>query len=201
MAKPETPQKPSKRPTSRKQPAAIPKQPEQQQTAAKPKIGRPSKYTPEIAQKMCEMLAEGIPLRQICRQEGFPEWRTVYDWMYKDDALGERGTGLSAAIAKAREIGQDAIAEQLWVDMLQEPERILSEGGGRIDPGFVQWQKAKAEIGLKLLAKWNPKRYGDRVALAGDADSPIKIEAETQADRLINALLQNAELRKQSESR
>lgn len=201
MAKPETPQKPSKRPTSRKQPAAIPKQPEQQQTATKPKIGRPSKYTPEIAQKMCEMLAEGIPLRQICRQEGFPEWRTVYDWMYKDDALGERGTGLSAAIAKAREIGQDAIAEQLWVDMLQEPERILSEGGGRIDPGFVQWQKAKAEIGLKLLAKWNPKRYGDRVALAGDADNPIKIEAETQADRLINALLQNAELRKQSESR
>ncbi len=198
MAKPETPQKPPKRATSRKQPAAIPKQPEQQQ---KPKIGRPSKYTPEIAQKMCEMLAEGIPLRQICRQEGFPEWRTVYDWMYKDDALGERGTGLSAAIAKAREIGQDAIAEQLWVDMLQEPERILSEGGGRIDPGFVQWQKAKAEIGLKLLAKWNPKRYGDRVALAGDADSPIKIEAETQADRLINALLQNAELRKQSESR
>lgn len=201
MAKPETPQKPSKRATSRKQPAAIPKQPEQQQTATKPKIGRPSKYTPEIAQKMCEMLAEGIPLRQICRQEGFPEWRTVYDWMYKDDALGERGTGLSAAIAKAREIGQDAIAEQLWVDMLQEPERILSEGGGRIDPGFVQWQKAKAEIGLKLLAKWNPKRYGDRVALAGDADSPIKIEAETQADRLINALLRNAELRKQSESR
>lgn len=195
MAKPETPQK---RATSRKQPAAIPKQPGQQQ---KPKIGRPSKYTPEIAQKMCEMLAEGIPLRQICRQEGFPEWRTVYDWMYKDDALGERGTGLSAAIAKAREIGQDAIAEQLWVDMLQEPERILSEGGGRIDPGFVQWQKAKAEIGLKLLAKWNPKRYGDRVALAGDADSPIKIEAETQADKLINALLQNAELRKQSESR
>ena len=201
MAKPETPQKPPKRSTSRKQPAAIPKQPEQQQPAVRPKIGRPSKYTPEIAQKMCEMLAEGIPLRQICRQEGFPEWRTVYDWMYKDEALGERGTGLSAAIAKAREIGQDAIAEQLWVDMLQEPERILSEGGGRIDPGFVQWQKAKAEIGLKLLAKWNPKRYGDRVALAGDADNPIKIEAETQADRLINALLQNAELRKQSESR
>jgi len=201
MAKPEIPQKPPKRPTSRKQPSAIPKQPEQQQPAVRPKIGRPSKYTPEIAQKMCEMLAEGIPLRQICRQEGFPEWRTVYDWMYKDEALGERGTGLSAAIAKAREIGQDAIAEQLWVDMLQEPERILSEGGGRIDPGYVQWQKAKAEIGLKLLAKWNPKRYGDRVALAGDADNPIKIEAETQADRLINALLQNAELRKQSESR
>jgi hypothetical protein len=201
MAKPETPQKPPKRPTSRKQPAAIPKLPEQQQPAVRPKIGRPSKYTPELAAEICERLGNGEPLRQICRDDHMPAWQKIYEWMGKDDALGERGTGLSGAIARAREVGQDAIAEQIWLDMIQEPERILSEGGGRIDPGFVQWQKAKAEIGLKLLAKWNPKRYGDRVALAGDADSPIKIEAETQADRLINALLQNAELRKQSESR
>ena len=166
---------PSKAPDQRvdtTQAAETAKEPE------KKKTGRPSKYTPEIAQKMCEMLAEGVPLREICRQEGFPEWRTVYDWMYRDDALGEAGTGLSAAIAHAREVGQDAIAEQIWMDMNKEPERILSEGGGRIDSGYVQWQKAKAEIGLKLLAKWNPKRYGDRVALAGDADSPIKVEAD-----------------------
>ena len=64
------------------------------------KTGRPSKYTPEIAQQMCEMLSEGVPLREICRMEGFPAWRTVYDWMYRDDALGEKGVGLSAAIAQ-----------------------------------------------------------------------------------------------------
>ena len=165
----------------------------------KKKTGRPSKYTPEIAQKMCEMLAEGVPLREICRQEGFPEWRTVYDWMYRDDALGEAGTGLSAAIAHAREVGQDAIAEQIWMDMNKEPERILSEGGGRIDSGYVQWQKAKAEIGLKLLAKWNPKRYGDRVQLAGDAENPLKVEAEIHADKLLQALLTNAELKKKAD--
>lgn len=163
------------------------------------KIGRPSKYTPEIARQMCEMLADGIPLREICRQEGFPEWRTVYDWMYRDDALGEGGAGLSAAIARAREVGQDAIAEEIWLDMKQEPERILSEGGARVDSGYVQWQKAKAEIGLKLLAKWNPKRYGDRVQLAGDAESPLKVEAEIHADKLLQALLTNAELKKKAD--
>lgn len=162
------------------------------------KIGRPSKYTPEIAKQMCEMLADGVPLREICRQEGFPEWRTVYDWMYRDDVLGDRGAGLSAAIARAREVGQDAIAEEIWLDMNREPERILSEGGGRVDSGYVQWQKAKAEIGLKLLAKWNPKRYGDRVQLAGDAESPLKIEAEVSADKLLQALLTNAELKKKT---
>lgn len=205
MAKPETPQKPSKRATSRKQPAAIPKQPEQQQTAAKPKIGRPSKYTPEIAQKMCEMLAEGIPLRQICRQEGFPEWRTVYDWMYKDDALGERGTGLSAAIARARDLGYEAIAEECLLiadnPLYGQKQVMTDQGTATTVEDMLGHRKLQIETRLKLLAKWNPKKYGDRVALAGDADNPIKIEAETQADKLINALLQNAELRKQSESR
>lgn len=163
------------------------------------KTGRPSKYDPEIARQMCEQLSDGVPLRQICRQEGFPAWQTVYDWMYRDDALGDKGVGLSRAIAKAREVGQEAIAEQIWLDMNQEPERILSEGGGRVDSGYVQWQKAKAEIGLKLLAKWNPKRYGDRVALAGDADSPIRVEAEVQAEALLGALLKNTELKKQAD--
>lgn len=159
------------------------------------KTGRPSKYTPEIARQMCEMLADGIPLREICRKEGFPEWRTVYDWMYRDDALGAQGAGLSAAIARAREVGQDAIAEQIWLDMNQEPERILSEGGGRVDSGYVQWQKAKAEIGLKLLAKWNPKRYGDRVALAGDAENPLQVNVNTE---VFDTILQNIEATRQT---
>jgi len=163
----------------------------------KKKTGRPSKYTPEIAQEMCNMLADGIPLREICRQEGYPAWRTVYDWMYQDDARGEKGVGLSAAIARAREVGQDAIAEQIWLDINQEPERILSEGGGRVDSGYVQWQKAKAEIGIKLLAKWNPKRYGDKISLGGDPGNPL----QTQVDvTIFDTLVQTLENRRQDKA-
>jgi hypothetical protein len=172
---------------------AIAKAIEDSKDAPRKKTGRPSKYTPEIAQQMCEMLADGIPLREICRQEGFPQWRTVYDWMYRDDALGEGGAGLSAAIARAREVGQEAIAEQIWLDMQQEPERILSEGGGRVDSGYVQLMKARADIGLKLLAKWNPKRYGDRVQLAGDVEAPLKVDVS-----LFDTLLTTLETRRQA---
>lgn len=163
----------------------------------KKKMGRPSKYSPEVAQKMCEMLADGIPLREICRQEGFPEWRTVYDWMYRDDALGEKGTGLSASIARAREVGQDAIAEDIFREMCMEPERILSEGGGRIDSGYVQLIKARAEIKLKLLAKWNPKRYGDKIAVGGDADNPFKAQVDVS---LFDTLLTTLETRRQAKN-
>lgn len=171
--------------------------PQQEIAPPKKKTGRPSKYTPEIAQEMCNRLANGEPLRQICRDEGFPAWQTVYDWMYRDDALGEEGVGLSGAIAKAREIGQDAIAEQIWLEVNQEPERILSEGGGRVDSGYVQWQKVKAEIGLKLLAKWNPKRYGDKIALAGDRENPIQAQVDVS---IFDTLVQNLEARRQDKA-
>jgi hypothetical protein len=35
------------------------------------KTGRPSKYTKEMAEDICQQLSEGIPLREICRQEGY----------------------------------------------------------------------------------------------------------------------------------
>lgn len=134
--------------------------------------GRPSKYTKEIAEEIVQRLSEGEPLRQICRSDNMPEWRTIYDWMARDSEL-------SAAIARARELGQDAIAEDILRELQDEPERILSEGGGRIDSGYVQLLRTRADIKLKLLAKWNPKRYGDRVALAGDAEAPVVVQTQT----------------------
>jgi len=153
--------------------------------------GRPSKYSQAIAEEMVQRLSEGEPLRQICRDAHMPDWRTVYDWMYRNEEL-------SAAIAHARELGQDAIAEDILREIQDEPERILSEGGGRIDSGYVQLIKARADIKLKLLAKWNPKRYGDRVALAGDAENPLKVDVDAKG--LFDSILQSMELKKKQES-
>ena len=152
------------------------------QEPQKKKTGRPSKYTPEIAQKMCEMLAEGVPLREICRQDGFPAWQTVYDWMYRDDALGDAGVGLSRAIARAREVGYEALAEECLriADNPQwgQKQVMTDQGTATTVEDMLGHRKLQIETRLKLLAKWNPKKYGDRVALAGDADSPIKVEAD-----------------------
>lgn len=153
--------------------------------------GRPSKYSQEIAAEIIERLSEGEPLRQICRDSHMPEWRTVYGWMHRDEKL-------SAAIAHAREMGQDAIAEDILREISEDPERILSEGGGRIDSGYVQLIRARADIKLKLLAKWNPKRYGDRVALAGDAENPLKVDVDTKG--LFDSILQSMELTRKKES-
>ena len=152
--------------------------------------GRPSTYNPEIAKRMCEQLSDGIPLRQICRQEGFPAWQTVYLWMSKDAELHK-------AIAHAREVGQDAIAEEIYRLVEAEPARIYDEkGNSRVDAGHVAWVRVQADIKLKLLAKWNPKRYGDRVVHAGDGDNPVVVENNLG---VFGEVLENIRLQRLSE--
>jgi len=176
------------------------------------KTGRPSKYTPEIAREMCELLSEGVPLREICRMEGYPAWRTVYDWMYRDDAAlaSGGGVGLSAAIARAREAGYDAMAEECLIIAntphvgVKEVRSVDHRGNETValsTEDMLGHRKLQIETRLKLLAKWDPKRFGDKVQLSGDAENPIKVQAETQAEAMMESLLKNIELKRQSASR
>ncbi len=160
-----------------------------------------SKYTIEIAREICRQLAEGVPLREICRQDGMPEWRTIYDWMVKDDAAvaAGGGAGLSASIARAREIGYDAMAEDcLRIADDAANDWMETEHGPRLNAEHVQRSKLRIETRLKLLAKWNPKKYGERVAVAGDADSPLKVDAEVNAEKLFKTILEHAQLTRQA---
>lgn len=102
---------------------------------------------------ICEQISVGTPLQEICRQKGMPAWRTVYDWMAADDDF-------AANIARARDLGADAIAEETLAIVDSEPER---GNDGKIDSAWVAHQKLRAEHRLKLLAKWNPKKYGEKV--------------------------------------
>ena len=158
--------------------------------------GRKSTYDPEKARIMCEMLSEGIPLREICRQDGFPAWRTVYDWMKKDPDL-------STAIAHARDVGYDALAEECldiadnasndWMERINDKGEVT---GWQVNGEHVQRSKLRIETRLKLLAKFNPKKYGDRVALAGDDENPVVVENHLN---VFGELLKNLKLQRQAE--
>ena len=122
-------------------------------------MGRPSTYSDDVAREICERLSKGEPLAQICRDEGMPCPNTVRTWAREREPLAE-------AIARAREDGFDEIAT-----------RTRETARGRGDSsGDVQRDKLIIETDLKLLAKWDPKRYGDRITHAGDADAPIAVE-------------------------
>ena len=81
-----------------------------------------------------------------------PSWTKVYDWMIKDEQFSER-------IAQARARGHDAIAETA-LEIADEPPP--SDATGKSDAGYVAWQKNRIWTRMQLLAKWSPKKYGER---------------------------------------
>lgn len=151
-------------------------------------MGRQSTYSEKVANEICNRIANGEFLRVICREEGMPAWQTVYDWINTHGEFARR-------FARAREIGADAIAEDIVGIIDADPERVSGKYGVCIDSGFVQWQKNRAEQRLKLLAKWHPQRYGDRVSqeISGPGGKPIEVAklSDTELMRIAAAASQD----------
>lgn len=203
---PETAPKPSKRATAAQKPkvkakgaSTPPKAPEAPKKMGAPK-GSGSKYTEEIADQICDLVSNGVNLRKVCRMEGMPAWRTVYDWVVaKPD--------FAARLARARELGYDSLAEEA-LEISNTPhigqKKVYSSGAGEdedsmtvTEDDMLGHRKLQIETRLKLLAVWDPKRYGNKVQVGGDAENPIKVEAQVEAETMLAAILKNVELNKQ----
>jgi hypothetical protein len=128
--------------------------------------------SPELAESIIQWITNGKTLRDWCRLPGHPHWTTVTRHM-------ERDKEFSVRYRQARVAGMDAIAEDT-ISMVDEyPERIQ---GDRIDPGWVQWRRIQIEQRLKLLAKWDPKRYGDKVGLDHSGDISLIVSTGVPND-------------------
>lgn len=125
--------------------------------------------------KVAERLKTGEPLAHICRENTMPSNDAIDDWC-------ERFPEVKRIIAAARVRGFDAIAaECLAIADDGSNDYVDTEHGPRLDAEHVQRSKLRIETRLNLLAKWDPKRYGDKVAVdhSGQIDSRITLpEAE-----------------------
>lgn len=125
-------------------------------------MGRPTEYTEEKADYIAGKISEGITLADICREDSMPHRTTVYYWMEKNEAFSLR-------IARARVAGFDAIADEcLAIADDTTHDTIKTEKGAIPDTEWIQRSKLRVETRLKLLAKWDPKRYGDKLDVTSD---------------------------------
>ena len=141
---------------------------------SKKKIGAPkgsgSKYTIELADEIVAKVSDGIPLRQAARDANI-SWVTIYSWMEAQKGFAER-------IARARELGQEAILEDTMkiADTPMTGVTKTYKADGTVEAkaeDMLGHRKLQIETRLKLLAKWNPKKYGERITHAGDPSAPV----------------------------
>lgn len=134
--------------------------------------GHPSPYAGreiEIATAIAERLKTGEPLAQILRENCWPSHETLRLWREGNEAI-------DCIFVRARETGFDAIAaDTLTIADDCEPE-----------PAEVMKAKLRVETRLKLLAKWDPKRYGDAIAIehSGGTSNTLTVMSEQRRSEL-----------------
>ena len=151
--------------------------------------GRVTTFTQKAADKICKDLSEGIPLAEICRGTGMPSVRTVSNWKREHPEFG-------SAFTRAREDGFDAIAEEALriADTPVDGVEVEKDEKGKIiktkHGDMLGHRRLQIETRLKLLAKWSPNRYGDKIAIGGADDlPPIKTMTDEDLDAKIAAAM------------
>ena len=163
--------------------------------AAKAKVGRPTKYSEELAEQICVRLGLGESLVKICKDPEMPAQAQIYVWLQKYPDFQER-------YVRAREEQAETHADKI-VDIADETPQIkeVYDKDGNVvditlDSAYIAWQKQRIEARKWNAAKQRPKKYGDRQILSGDDNSPVVVE---NSFSVFGELLEHMKLQRQSE--
>lgn len=122
-------------------------------------IGRPSKYSVEVATAICDRISMGESLRSICRDEGMPSEAAVRKWAVEDRE------GFYAQYARAREAQADYWADQI-IEISDDGINDTytdGEGNERTNQDVIARSRLRVDTRKWLMARMAPKKYGDKV--------------------------------------
>jgi len=115
-------------------------------------------YSPELADRVCELMVEGRSLRQICGMSGMPSRRSVFNWLEKNEEFRQK-----YEIARLMQV-------ECWTHEIIEiaddtsGDFVINERGERVvDHENINRARLKIDARKWLMSKLHPQRYGDRV--------------------------------------
>lgn len=124
--------------------------------------GRPTTYTEETANKICERIALGDPLRVISEMDDMPVLSTIFLWLTKHKEFSDK-------YDRAKEEQGELFADQITEIADEKPERMSNAQGSKvIDPGWVSLQRLRIDSRKWTASKLRPKKYGDRMVIEDD---------------------------------
>ena len=99
-----------------------------------------------------------------------PNKATVFRWLAAHEAFSDQ-------YAHAR----DSQADTLFDDVLAIADQYdtLSEA---LNPDLIQRAKLRIDARKWMAGKLRPKKYGEKLELSGDADSPLQVVFKTVYD-------------------
>ncbi|MCM5682504.1 terminase small subunit protein [Schlegelella sp. S2-27] len=122
-----------------------------------------SKYTEEMAALICEEIASGKSLREICKQDGMPDKVTVLRWLDAHESFRTQ-------YARAREAQAETIFEEILEiaddarnDWMEQHADDAQTAGWKFNGENVQRSRLRVDARKWFLGKVAPKKYGDKL--------------------------------------
>ena len=145
----------------------------------KNKVGRPTRYSHELAEKICDLIRSGKSERQICAMKGMPDTKTLWTWKEKYPDFLRQSARARAASADFYNDRRMKKAEELY-DIAQ---RHL-KAGESIPKGVVEAIKVSIQEDARESGLRDDSRFGDRkrLALTGPTGEAVKIETKHSYD-------------------
>lgn len=141
--------------------------------------GRPSIYSDELADEICQRIADGQSVREICADEDMPHMATFFRWLADED----KHKVLREQYARAKEAQAELMADEILGiadDGTNDYTERATERGTQVvfDGEHVQRSKLRVDSRKWLLSKMLPKKYGDKAAI--DVSGKLKVEQVTR---------------------
>lgn len=128
---------------------------------SKKKAGRPTIFTKELADTICELISSGKSLRSVCRIEEMPDASSVFKWLRENEEFSKQ-------YARATEERTESQHE----DLLSFGDEALEEAKNVTDPklanAVVSAVKLKADNLKWSMSRMKPKKYGDKLDVTSD---------------------------------
>lgn len=134
-------------------------------TEQKPKLGRPSTFTQELADDICALLAEGKSMRTVCHDDGMPSMSSVFKWLRENDEFSQQYTRAKAESADAMVEEMNDIADDGTNDWMEKFDKDGNNIGWQLNGEHVQRSKLRIETRKWLAAKLKPKKYSEKLDL------------------------------------
>lgn len=154
--------------------------------------GRPSDFSPTIAARICDEIADGFSLVKVCEAEGMPHRSTVYDWLGRQEPECK---AFADKYARAVEARAEKLAEEIITISDDDSgdfgfKKVRNEDGESaevfIDKDNIQRAKLKVDSRKWIASKLFPRKYGDYQRTDGELThkGSIVIQATPEDERL-----------------
>lgn len=148
--------------------------------------GRPTTYSKDLADKICEQLASGDSMRTVCKADEMPAMSTVFKWIREIPEFSKQ-------YVKAKEEAADALAEEM-MDIADDASNDWMAKHGKdtqeswqLNGEHVQRSRLRIDTRKWIASKLKPKKYGDKIDMtSGGEKLGVTLSAE-QSEQLIRA--------------